>query len=213
MKKLIGALVGAAVIVAIIIWATQWSSFPETTEVVTGGDVVAIPSVSEDAKIYKLQEEESKVIWKGRRVAESGTVAGHEGVVQLLDGGIAIKGNNVQAGKFIIDMQSITATDLQGDIASQQKLEENLKTNFFETERFPTATVIVKKVQDSVVIADVTIKGITQQVAFPINIKYAGSVIAAKASILIDRTQWGIQQDLDTIDKLIQIDMHLIFAR
>jgi polyisoprenoid-binding protein YceI len=63
-------------------------------------------------------------------------------------------------------MTSLTATDLQGEY--QGKLNGHLKSEDFWNRKYPTATLVIKKLNKIyifyAVVADLTIKGITKPV-------------------------------------------------
>ncbi len=65
--------------------------------------------------------------------------------------------------------------------------------NFFEVEKFPTATFVITKIAGNQVTGNLTIKGITKSISFPAEISVKGGKVAAKASITIDRTDYNIK--------------------
>src|SRR5438309_10950248 len=50
----------------------------------------------------------SKIMWNGKKVTGE-----HTGEIKLKDGTITVKGKDIVAGKFDIDMSTITDTDLK----------------------------------------------------------------------------------------------------
>ena len=111
-------------------------------------------------------------------------------------------------------MNSLTATDLQGEY--QGKLNGHLKADdFFGTAKFPTATLVFKKIGSKAkdvyaVTADLTIKGITKPVTFDITVN--GNT--ATTTFNVDRTKYGIEYNSKSIfsaigDKAINDEFEL----
>lgn len=136
----------------------------------------------------EIKVENSKVIWKGYKVTGS-----HEGTIALQSGNLTFEADKLVGGEFVIDMITITNTDLEGDYKG--KLEGHLKSDdFFGVTTFPTATLVFKDVKSTgknsyAVIGDLTIKGIKNPVSFDISI-YGSK---ATASVKIDRTKFDIR--------------------
>ncbi len=143
-------------------------------------------TIERDKKEIKV--ENSKVIWKGYKVTGS-----HEGTIALQSGILTFEDDKLVGGEFVIDMTTITATDLEGDYKG--KLEGHLKSDdFFGVTTFPTATLVFKDVKSTgknsyAVNSDLTIKGITNPVSFDISV-YGSK---ATASVKIDRTKFDVR--------------------
>jgi polyisoprenoid-binding protein YceI len=136
----------------------------------------------------EIKVEKSKVIWKGYKVTGS-----HEGTIALQSGNLTFEADKLVGGEFVIDMTTITNTDLEGDYKG--KLEGHLKSDdFFGVTTFPTATLVFKDVKSTgknsyAVTGDLTIKGIKNPVSFDISI-YGSK---ATASVKIDRTKFDVR--------------------
>ena len=143
-------------------------------------------TIEKDKKEIKV--ENSKVIWKGYKVTGS-----HEGTIALQSGILTFETDKLVGGEFVIDMTTITNTDLDGD--NKGKLEGHLKSDdFFGVTTFPTATLVFKDVKSTgknsyAVTGDLTIKGIKNPVSFDISI-YGSK---ATASVKIDRTKFDVR--------------------
>ncbi len=150
--------------------------------------VLLISTASVNAQIKKIDVTKSKIEWVGKKVTGQ-----HNGTVNFKDGYLAFKKNKLNAGTFTVDMTSLTATDLTGEY--QGKLNGHLKADdFFGTEKFPTATLVFKKITAKsktfyLVNADLTIKGITKPIIFDLTIK--GNT--ASTAFNVDRTIYDIK--------------------
>ncbi|TNJ42136.1 YceI family protein [Tamlana fucoidanivorans] len=135
-----------------------------------------------------VKVDESKVVWKGYKVTGS-----HEGTITLKDAKLILDDDKLTGGEFVIDMTSISVTDLEGEY--QGKLEGHLKSDdFFGVEKFPTAKLVFTNVKPSgknayAVTGDLTIKGKTNPVDFTISI-YGSK---ATANLKIDRSKFDVR--------------------
>ncbi|MBU2927339.1 YceI family protein [Winogradskyella psychrotolerans] len=155
-----------------------------------------------------VKVEDSSIIWKGYKVGGE-----HTGTINLKSGMLSFDGATLTGGTFTIDMTSINTTDLQGEYKG--KLDGHLKSDdFFGVEEFPTATLKITSVTGNDgnynVKADITIKGKTEAISFPMIVK--GN--SATANLKIDRTKHNITYKspslLETIkDKAIYDDFDL----
>ena len=107
-----------------------------------------------------------------------------------------------ESGNFTIDMTSLENTDLAEDAEKKAKLEGHLKSgDFFEVEKFPTATFEVTGVTAGgtegathTVSGNLTMKGITKSVDIPANVSMAdGKMTIETPEFTIDRTQWDVK--------------------
>ena len=150
--------------------------------------VVALATVSASAQIKKIDAAKSSINWLGKKVTGQ-----HNGTVNFKEGNLVFKGNKVTGGNFVVDMTSLTATDLQGEY--QGKLNGHLKADdFFGTDKFPTANLVFKKVVAKsttkyTVTGNLTIKGITKPVTFDL----ATTANSATAKFNVDRTKYDIK--------------------
>ena len=161
----------------------------------------------------------SDVHWWGYKIAKS-EASSHDGTVKVKSGDMIMKGNQLVGGTFVLDMTSITSTDLTGEY--QQKLNGHLKTgDFFEVEKYPTATFKITsvkknndKIYNSVVSGTLTVKGKTNPISFPAKIAYSKGVVSLVSNkFTFDRQKFDIaykstMQDVfvkDDIDMLVKV--------
>lgn len=173
---------------------------------VFGSTVFANP-IEKDTKEVKASE--STVTWKGYKVAGS-----HTGTIDLKSGALVFDGDKLVGGEFIVDMTSISATDLEGDYKNQ--LDGHLKSaDFFGIEKHPTAKLVFTKVKSTgknsyAVTGDLTIKDTTEPVTFDVSV-YGDK---ATATLKVDRTKYDVKYGSGIIgtakDKLIYDEFDLV---
>lgn len=141
-----------------------------------------------NAQQKEIKIENSKVVWKGYKVTGS-----HEGTINLKSGFLTFNEGNLNGGEFVMNMNSLITTDLEGEYKG--KLEGHLKSDdFFGVEKNPTAALIFTKVEQNgknayKVTGDLTIKGITKQIVFDFSV-YGNK---ATTSLKIDRTKYDVR--------------------
>ena len=141
-----------------------------------------------NAQQKEIKIENSKVVWKGYKVTGS-----HEGTINLKSGFLTFNEGNLNGGEFVMNMNSLITTDLEGEYKS--KLEGHLKSDdFFGVEKNPTAALIFTNVEQNgknayKVTGDLTIKGITKQIVFDFSV-YGNK---ATTSLKIDRTKYDVR--------------------
>ena len=136
----------------------------------------------------QVEIESAKIIWKGFKVTGS-----HEGLISIKSGSLIFKNDELIGGGFVVDMTSLTCTDLSGEYKS--KLEGHLKSSdFFNTDQFPNSTLKITnatKINSTSynVKADLNIKGKSEKIEFVTSV-YGNK---ATSSLKVDRTKYGIK--------------------
>lgn len=149
-----------------------------------------------DAMTYVVNTEVSQLNWVGSKPTGE-----HMGMVKLSGGELTIKNENLVGGSFVLDMNSITDEDLAGE--QKAKLENHLKTgDFFEVEKFPTATFEITSVEAATdlpdgathrIVGNLTMKGITKSVSLPAKVEMTEEgLMASTPKFTINRTEWGV---------------------
>lgn len=150
--------------------------------------IVAMSIMSASEKTEKtVNVENSSVNWKGYKVTGE-----HTGNISLESGKLEFENDKLVGGKFVIDMTTISVTDLEGD--QKGKLDGHLKsTDFFGVEEHPTATLVITEVTPTGktlnVTGDLTIKGITESITFPMSV----TDNTATAKLKIDRSKYDVR--------------------
>ena len=168
----------------------------------------------EKKSTFGVNTTESKVTWLGKKVTGE-----HTGTIQLSYGDLEFSEEVLTGGSFEIDMKSIKNTDIENSEYAQ-KLEGHLKSDdFFGVEKFPTAKFSITDVQQKSsskyhVTGDITIKGTTKSITFPVEISASGSKAVASASITIDRSEFDVRYGSGSFfdglgDKMIYDDFTL----
>ncbi len=136
----------------------------------------------------KVDIKESSIEWTGKKVLGS-----HNGTIQLQEGYLEMEGNILVGGMFVIDMTSITVTDLEAG-KGKEKLEGHLKSDdFFGIKNHPTASFEIDKVAKMdggfKVGGTITIKGTSKPISFDLKMDDNTAI----ANLKIDRTKFDVK--------------------
>jgi polyisoprenoid-binding protein YceI len=139
-------------------------------------------------KVVNVNKSASSVAWLAKKVTGE-----HNGTVGISAGALNVNGNKLIGGNFTIDLKTIKALDITDPGYNQKFIGHITSGDFFEVEKFPTATFVITKVAGNQVTGNLTVKGITKSITFPAEIAVKGGKVSAKANITIDRTDFNIR--------------------
>ena len=156
----------------------------------TATAIIAFAAFNKTSEITKkeVNTETSEIVWKGHKLG--GT---HEGIITIENGSLEFDGQKLIGGNFVIDMTSITVTDLSGD--NKANLEGHLKSDdFFGVETYNKATLNFTSVQEKndglyIVTGDLTIKNHTNPITFDLNVGEDN----ATTSLKVDRSKYDVR--------------------
>ncbi|WP_417444913.1 YceI family protein [Joostella sp.] len=185
----------------------------------TPSEAEAAKEVSATATKFKAIPAESTIDWKGAKPTGE-----HTGTIAIESGVIAVKDGAVESGNFLIDMNSITVTDLEGD--KKENLEAHLKgtvegkeDHFFNVKDHPTAYFEITGTEvnngKTFIKGNLAVKGIKRNISIPVTLTENGdSILLASETFTIDRTQWEVNYGSKSVfgdlgDKFINDDIEL----
>ncbi len=178
---------------------------------------------------WQLDVQKSKVMWRTLK----NMMGGHYGYFLFKSGNLeySAAGEPVR-GTFQMDMNSIHATDHPTEEGNKKKDGEIRLPRFLDTEKYPVATMEVKRItrigssRNYHVEGDLTIKGITQPIAFTATIDTKTNTSHITATVEISDRLWEIgekvhnQRRLDslsavreTLIQLIQVSLDITMRK
>lgn len=171
---------------------------PEGTKVASEEATEVAAPATVAAASYVVDPAASSITWTGSKLVGGG----HEGTINIAEGKLAIAGDNIVGGKFSIDMNSLSNTDLE-EGKGKGKLEGHLKSgDFFDVENFPMATFEIASVSPVTgtegithnIMGNLTMKGQARSITIPANVSMVDGMLKASApDFVIDRTEWGVE--------------------
>lgn len=144
--------------------------------------IALFTSLTSSGQKYNLNPQKAKIAWIG--YGELGTFK-QAGSIHVKNGILFQKNGVIESAEVIIDMKTIYHSD--------KSLAKHLSDrDFFWSSKYPTARLKMTSIKDEEVIADLTIRGLTRSIQFPIQIEKIGESILIKGSMTIDRTAYDI---------------------
>lgn len=186
MKRIVFSL---AIVAGLAFSATSCNKTAETKE------AQEATQASAEAVTFNVDTDNSVIEWKGSKII-SGS---HNGTIALSSGEVSVRDGVVEAGSFAIDMNSIVVLDIE-DEEKRGWLEGHLKgsseenaDHFFNVSQYPEGRFEITSVADGKIEGNLTLKGVTKNVAFPATVTVSDSDVTISADAFnIDRTLWGV---------------------
>lgn len=148
-----------------------------------------VTGISIFAQKNQVKINESQVKWTGTKIGGS-----HKGEIKIEHGFLSLKSDQIVGGEIVMDMNSITVTDIE-DQGYNQKLVGHLKSDdFFGVEKYSNSKFVISKVTKfadgkAKVTGQLTIKGKTESLSFDV-FKDGNSYTA---QIKVDRSKFDVR--------------------
>lgn len=161
-----------------------------------------------------VKPSDAVVKWTGYKIGGS-----HNGEIKVKSGSLELKDGNIAKGSVVIDMKSITCSDLTDEGYNKKLVGHLLSEDFFGVEKFPTATFAITKAGKfkngkATVSGSLTIKGKTEPVSFEVSKK--NSVYTTQ--LKVDRSKFDVRYGSNSffdnlgdkaIDNIFVLDIQL----
>lgn len=211
MKKLVLFSAVAAMVLA------SCAGNPEGKKAETTDSVEVANNTTAAGDFYAVDTAASHVMWKGTKVTGA-----HEGTISIKEGSVSIDNNVLTGGSFVLNMNTISATDLTGEY--KDKLDGHLKAeDFFAVATYPEASFTITNVKagatpnDVVISGNLTIKDKTKNITFDAKVEEVSATsVKTVADFNILREDWGITYEGkkdDLISKEINFKVTLVAKR
>ncbi len=155
--------------------------------------IVGVSVFNVKAEEYVLNKKETSVKWKGKKIGGE-----HYGMVTLKSGVLEIDGKAVKGGKFVIDMNSMTNEDIEGEEWNKKLINHLKSPDFFEVEKYPEAVFVLKETERKSgdfykMKGNLTIKDVTRPFAFVAEITKMNGQWHATGTMIIDRSDYNVK--------------------
>ncbi|MBS7254014.1 YceI family protein [Flavobacterium branchiicola] len=142
---------------------------------------------------FKLESAKSKIDWIGRKVTGS-----HNGTIDIKEGELVFNQGQLSSGKVVIDTTSIKILDVTDPATNAQFAGHLASDDFFNSAEYPEALFVITSATSNIaeiahVQGNLTIKGITNEVAFDAAITTTADSATLAGKIVIDRTKYNIK--------------------
>jgi len=146
----------------------------------------------------------SVIHWMGSKVGGS-----HHGTLKLKSGKLAVNGENLAFGFFVIDMNSIVNDDLTQKDMNKMLVDHLKSKDFFDVAKYPESVFTVTKIEalsnasDSathLISGNLKMKDVEKNISFDAKISKEGDIYkAVTVPFTIDRTQWNVKYGSKTL--------------
>lgn len=139
---------------------------------------------------YTVDTKQTVLEWKA-----ASPMGGHSGFVYISKGELTVENGQLTGGTVVVDMNTIEDEKHGRD----NNLVNHLKdADFFDVKKFPLSTIVITKVEpinseNKKITGNLTIKGITHAVTFPVKIEIKNGIVKAEGKLMIDRTKWDVR--------------------
>ncbi|WP_295181206.1 YceI family protein [uncultured Christiangramia sp.] len=172
-----------------------------------------------EAVEYKVDTTASTIEWQGSK-----PTGNHTGTIAVKEGTFMATDSTIQSGTFVIDMQSIEVTDLEGEEKSNLEAHlmgtvEGKEGDFFNVQEYPEATFEVTGITEeegtTMLQGNLTMKEVTKNISFPVTIsKNNDTYTISSKDFSIDRTKWNVNYGSKSVfeglgDKFINDEIQL----
>ena len=145
----------------------------------------------------KVDPAATKVAWEGKKVTGK-----HNGYISVKSGTLTLTGEVINAGEVIVDMKTITVTDIPTDTKENKETNAKLvghlsSPDFFDAAKYPESKLVIKTSEKTKtglkITGDLTMIGKTKPVTFELATTKTANELKGKGTIVIDRTLWDLK--------------------
>lgn len=142
-----------------------------------------------------INVQKSTIKWIGEYTFYFG---GHDGFINFKEGYFIKTKDVITGGEFIIDMNSITNTDIEKQEGKEGLVDHLKNEDFFDVKKYPLGKLVITKVEyadktNARIEANLTVKGITKSINFRAEFNYDEKEL--KTRFKIDRKRWNVNYE------------------
>ena len=127
----------------------------------------------------------------GKKTLISGYV--DSGTVKIKSASFTVVDGSVASGTLVVDLNTI-AVEGTGRGNGESQLEKHLKSkDFFDVVKYPESNLIINGSEDGMIYGDLTIKGITKPIKFPVIMEEEGNMVKIMGVLTVDRTMYDVR--------------------
>jgi len=154
--------------------------------------ITSLASISNAQEKLDINVSKSTIKWIGELTFHFG---GHDGFINFKEGYFIKTKDVITGGEFIIDMNSITNSDIKEKRGKDSLVKHLMEPDFFDVEKHPLATLVISSVEyfkdkSMQIHANLTLKGITKAIRFNATPNYQEKSLHTKFKI--NRQDWNV---------------------
>jgi polyisoprenoid-binding protein YceI len=142
---------------------------------------------------YTVDTDKTIVTWTGKKVTGQ-----HTGHVKAKSGSLTVNDGVVTKGDVVVDMKTITSTDITDKETNAKFIGHITTADFFDVNKYPESKLVItgskKNAKGLEVTGNFTMMGKTNPITFQATeVSATDSMFSANADLKLDRTKWGLQ--------------------
>lgn len=142
---------------------------------------------------YQVDSKATQIVYVGKKVTGQ-----HTGTIAPKSGNLILQGEEILSGEVVVDMNSLTSTDLTDKDLNAKYVGHMKSADFFDTGKFPEAKIIIKNSKRTdkglEVNGELTFIGNTNPVKFIVtDVVKTDSSFSGKSNLTLNRTKWGLK--------------------
>ncbi|MCU0319252.1 MAG: YceI family protein [Flavobacteriales bacterium] len=207
--KALSLSVAAFAVLSIVACGPSEAEIAAQKEKATADSLAALAAME---KTYMVDAAASTVKWTGTMLG----VKSHYGTVSLTDGKLAMKGPQITAGGFVVDLKSMAAQDsAYAPDGSKQGTKAMLighlmSPDFFAVDSFPTATFDITRVEGNTVYGNLTVRGKTnEEKVTDVTVTEADGMATVTGKLAFDRQKYGVAWSTGAKDMILNDNIEL----
>ena len=135
----------------------------------------------------------SNLTWKGQKI----TGSSHTGNLSFKSAKIKISEEGIISGNLIIDMNTMTCTDIENSKYNKYLVDHLKNDDFFSTDKFPESKIKFQSIKRTGNMIEfdgtLTIKNISNPISFTANLYESDGKILASSDLVFDRSKFDIR--------------------
>lgn len=144
---------------------------------------------------YTVDVDASTLYWEAYK-----PIGSHMGGISLENGELVVQNGQPHSGSFVIDMTSISNTDIENESLRTSLINHLKSDDFFATADFPTARFDITRVlpyegeedYDFEVEGDLSLRDVTDSITFYARVEGNGERLTGYGKAEVDRTKFNI---------------------
>jgi len=185
------------VIISLFVLAVVFTSCKDSGKKVETKEAQEVEIVKEaETVIYGTVKEGSELKWRATHLGGTGARFGR---TSLKNASVLVNDKKVTNGTFVMDITALTVDNFD-DAKQKEQLEGHLKSaDFFNVEKYPSATFELTNVENTVekynsrITGNLTILAVTKSVTFNANIVIKDDSVAINSEdFSVNRQDWGL---------------------
>lgn len=179
-------------------------------EEVKSQDAVETKEAPAEVVGYLIDVDKSTISWEATKKISGG----HAGNFKIAKGMLGVTNNQVASGAFVIDINSMTCTDIEDPKENEDFIGHLKSPDFFNTAEHGYANFDITSITPAAtpsetvsheITGNLKLMGVSRSITIPALVNVTANQVTASTPVFhIDRTEWGIKYGSGSIAGIAQ---------